>query len=668
MSGIIINPYSFATGSAFSTKSLDFDGIDDYVSTSIQNATLSTQTWSASVWVNWSALSGNNEAVLSTRQNGIGTSKGIDLYMTGNTILRARVYVGNGGYADITTTIPAIDTWYHAVITFASNTLKLYFDGVLIGSSTSVYTPSTNPLFIGKWGNGNEFHSGLIDEVGIFDIELTQTNVTEIYNSGTPTDLSLLTTPPTNWFRMGENSTFSSPQILMPEQSNKDKVSNFSMDFDGLDDKILFDSIALGTDYTISAWAKRDSTANMFLLGNEKTYGYGAYFNGTAALYFKETALVTFNNAAVQTALARTDWVNWVFKKDSGAGTMAVYVDGVLAESVTTANGMSTITAIGASGLPTGTQYVWDGNIDEVSIYNTSSIDLADIGSATTPKDLSAISGLTHWWRMGEEAIFNSTNWLLPNKAQDVFSRYSMDFDGVGDHINCGTSIGTSLGDGYTGPLVVSLWFKADTTSGDDGLFTFNSTPSYGELSAALKANYLDVFVAGSSELHHSFTDTTDWHNLVINLDGSATSTNQVYLDGVAVGSTFGPYTALDLDALGFFIGYYWSNAYPFQGKIDEVAIFNTAKAIGDIWDGSGKPTDLTGQSGLVSWWRMGEDATFSTNWTVPDQIGSNNGTSANMTNDDLTGDAPGVTGNGVSANMTIEDRTGDAPDSSNNP
>jgi hypothetical protein len=63
----------------------------------------------------------------------------------------------------------------------------------------------------------------------------------------------------------------------------------------------------------------------------------------------------------------------------------------------------------------------------------------------------------------------------------------------------------------------------------------------------------------------------------------------------------------------------------------------------------------------------MGEDATFSTNWTIPDQIGSNNGTSANMTNDDLTGDAPGVIGNGISDNMDIYDRTGDAPDSENN-
>ena len=63
----------------------------------------------------------------------------------------------------------------------------------------------------------------------------------------------------------------------------------------------------------------------------------------------------------------------------------------------------------------------------------------------------------------------------------------------------------------------------------------------------------------------------------------------------------------------------------------------------------------------------MGEDATFSTNWTVPDQIGGNDGTSANMDINDRVGDAPSSSGNTVSFNMDINDRIGDAPSSENN-
>ena len=69
-----------------------------------------------------------------------------------------------------------------------------------------------------------------------------------------------------------------------------------------------------------------------------------------------------------------------------------------------------------------------------------------------------------------------------------------------------------------------------------------------------------------------------------------------------------------------------------------------------------------------VAHWRMGDDASFNgTNWTVPDNVGSNNGTSANMTVDDLVGEAPNYSGGGISSGMTIEDRIGEAPNSTDN-
>ena len=56
-------------------------------------------------------------------------------------------------------------------------------------------------------------------------------------------------------------------------------------------------------------------------------------------------------------------------------------------------------------------------------------------------------------------------------------NRFSVvDFDRTNDYVDCGTGLCTSLGDGYDGGLSVSMWFKADVTSGvDDGLFNFSS-------------------------------------------------------------------------------------------------------------------------------------------------------------------------------------------------
>jgi len=53
--------------------------------------------------------------------------------------------------------------------------------------------------------------------------------------------------------------------------------------------------------------------------------------------------------------------------------------------------------------------------------------------------------------------------------------------------------------------------------------------------------------------------------------------------------------------------------------------------------------------------------------WTVPDQIGSNDGTSSNMSIQDLQGEAPNYSGAGASSNMYIEDREGNAPNSDKN-
>ena len=78
-----------------------------------------------------------------------------------------------------------------------------------------------------------------------------------------------------------------------------------------------------------------------------------------------------------------------------------------------------------------------------------------------------------------------------------------------------------------------------------------------------------------------------------------------------------------------------------------------------DIYNG-GTPTTLP--SGAVAHWKMGEESTFLTNWTVPDAVGSNDGTSVNMTIEDRVGEAPGSVNNALSFNMDEINRVEDTP------
>ena len=82
---------------------------------------------------------------------------------------------------------------------------------------------------------------------------------------------------------------------------------------------------------------------------------------------------------------------------------------------------------------------------------------------------------------------------------------------------------------------------------------------------------------------------------------------------------------------------------------------------VASIYNG-GEPTTITG---AVSHWKLGEDATFSTNWSIPDNgSGSNTGTSGNMTMtiEDRVGEAPNSSGNILSYNMVEADRETDTP------
>ena len=423
-------------------------------------------------------------------------------------------------------------------------------------------------------------------------------------------------------------------------------TNTYSLAFDGVDDKIQFESIALGSDYTLSAWAKRLSTANMFLFGNSQTYGYGAYFNGTSNLYFKETNsdLITFNNTAIQTALARTDWVNWVFKKDSTAGTVSVYVDGVLAESTSSVKGMSTITTIGGSGLSSGTQYIWNGNIDEVAIFNTSSVSLDDLGSSTTPKDLSSISGLTAWYRNGDNGSYKSPQWLIPeNSNKDKVSNYSFDFDGVDDSINCGDSDTFSFGNGSTdSPFSISAWIKPssmgttfhilnkenNTTTGDEYVFYITNTNIL--RFAVCDQNFIaDRQGRITSALTASEIDNV-WCHVVATYDGRGGSTASdginIYVNGVnRTSGTFnaGSYTAMHNTTSDVKIGSYSSGVFA-NGNIDDTAIFNselTSENVTSLY-GGGTPTTLPVTP--IAHWKMGEEANFTDNWLVNNSALSN--------------------------------------------
>lgn len=175
--------------------SLDFDGLNDYVSFGNVFSTFDTSTqWSMSFWVKV-----NNYAAQRCVYSKVDTSGnvyGFSIQITtgGKIFLQTRVPGGLQGHTG-NITVPT-NTWFHLVVTYTgANNLtgfRIYVDDVVDTTPISASLPAS---FHGHTGQIAMFglrgltafpFVGNIDEVTFWDKALSAAEVTELYNAGVP--------------------------------------------------------------------------------------------------------------------------------------------------------------------------------------------------------------------------------------------------------------------------------------------------------------------------------------------------------------------------------------------------------------------------------------------------------------------------------------------------
>jgi hypothetical protein len=213
---------------------------------------------------------------------------------------------------------------------------------------------------------------------------------------------------------------------------------------------------------------------------------------------------------------------------------------------------------------------------------------------------------------------------------------YSAEFDGVDDSIEIGNPANLQLTDAMT----LSMWFKGQpsVTGQYAGIDKLGNATNRGCGLVLRKATGIYFFIAQSntfllSTFSNNLTPLTDgnWHH-VMGVYIPSTSM-KLYLDGSEVSSRTISVPAAQYNASSnpWSIGKRSAHPNFMDGNIDEVSIFSSALNVGDLWNGSTKPTDLTSLSPL-GWWRMG-DNNGGTGTTVTDEgSGGNNGTLLNGT------------------------------------
>jgi len=215
--GILAASASAAAPSFSNLKSLVFDGVDDYVdcgdSDDLSFGDGSTDSaFSISAWIKMSSAvrfricskfqSSKWEYLFST-----SASKELlfNLYSqnTANRIGRETASINS-----------SVGTWTHVCATYdgsgSASGIKLYVNATqsdISNNNSGSYVAMQNNTASFKIGSDlSRYANGHIDEVAIFNLELSASNVTSIYNSGSPADLTSLS--PISWWRNGDSDTY----------------------------------------------------------------------------------------------------------------------------------------------------------------------------------------------------------------------------------------------------------------------------------------------------------------------------------------------------------------------------------------------------------------------------------------------------------------------------
>jgi hypothetical protein len=461
-------------------------------------------------------------------------------------------------------------------------------------------------------------------------------------------------------------------------------VNTNSLLFDGVDDYLSMGNVwasLLGSytwaPFSMSFWYKGSNpivgavhTKGLFQFRNSQGMGFYDGYTGAANVRLYANFGGSYTNRWVVGSngvdIFDNQWHNLLIVLPSGVtdgvnpAGISLYIDGSIVTKQTTG------TFSAPSLANTWHEFIFmksnwanlAGTVDEIAFWSDNqSANATAIYNSGVPNDLTSLNPLGYW-RNGDNGSYKSPQWLMPsNENKDKVSNYSMEFDGVDDYVSMGINTGTN-------DVSISYWIKTTDTfaytssrvafGGSDT--TFGGNYALGRLGSAFSLPN-DMVVRIFNTLGVTKINDGIWHHIAYTYDYT-TKEVKAYVDG-----------ALDVTATvslfrskGIVIGGI-PGAY-FNGKIDECGLWYnvlTASEITGLYNG-GIPNDLTSLS-PIGWWKTGEDATFSGGvWTVPDAVGSNNGTSNAMTIEDRVGNAPNSESNALSFNMDEVDRVTDTP------
>jgi len=315
-------------------------------------------------------------------------------------------------------------------------------------------TTTTNDLVIGNNLNTSRAFDGKIDEVNIWSVARTQSEIQfDMYHTLEGTETGIVS----YWqFNESSGSTVTDAvgvsngtlnnmsdgdwvesTMLFDSNDSPDVVQGNCLDFDGVDDYVLIaddNSLDLTTYYTIEAWVKPTSfnwlTGIVSKYNSTTTTGY-TLRSSTSAPY---TGLNFDGMVSADDILTAGEWTHIAAVNDNG--TRRLYIDGI-EEALT---GTAIVTLSNSDPVTIGVDYLalprfFDGKIDEVRIWNSARTE-AQIQSNMNNALDGTEADLVGYWQLNEDSV----NLAKDNKANNYGLLQNMTAD---DWVASGIPFGT---------------------------------------------------------------------------------------------------------------------------------------------------------------------------------------------------------------------------------
>lgn len=525
--------------------SLSFNGVSDYV-TVPDNSALSPSSITVSAWINSTGISA--EQVIASKFYNQTSIKGWEME-----VYQSKLYfaINTNAVLQGSTTMTS-NTWYHLVSTYDGNTIRVYVNGILDGSSSTAagITNPTGNMNIGRYTfSTNLFFNGLLDDVRIYNRALTATEVSSLA-AGTA-----------------------------PASATATYTLNAALDVNG--------------DFTLASGGVNTSLAgcstapcSISLAGNWLNYG---------GVFTPQAGTVTLDGTATGKTLQSGGqaFTNLTVSGSGGGWTLGDRLDvtGTYTQStgtVSTSSDNHNVT-VGDFDQTGGT---FTANSSTLTL-NSSSNQTVNFSSAQYNLQIEdpTESGLVGYWPFNSGSgtsapdvsgngnhgtLTNGVTWSTTVNSTTTYDNpYSLSFDGTDDYVTVGDA--TSLNPSTA--ITISAWANVSSLSShpfiiDKGyassywlqLFS-NGAVEFGGKAAA--GSYLDSDAGGIS--------TGSWHHIVGTFD-TTIDVIRIYINGTLAKESTTASGDLGTNTNALIIGQQNNlSGSRFSGLLDDIRIYNRA-------------------------------------------------------------------------------------------